>query len=128
LNPAVDKQLPAGTVTFLFTDIEGSTELMRDLGDGYGEVLDDSRRLLREHLGRAGGREIDTQGDAFFFSFTRARDAVGGAVAAQRALTGHKWHDEAPVRGPRAAPTMRTRSRAGHGGRCPCAPQRAAVW
>jgi class 3 adenylate cyclase len=98
LNPAVVQQLPAGTVTFLFTDIEGSTELMRGLGDGYGAVLDDHRRLLREHLRDAGGREIDTQGDAFFFSFTRARDAVGGAVAAQRALAGHEWPDGAVVR------------------------------
>jgi class 3 adenylate cyclase len=91
-------QLPSGTVTFLFTDIEGSTELMRRLGDGYGEVLDDHRRLLREHLGNAGGREIDTQGDAFFFSFTRARDAVAGAVSAQRALDTHAWRDGAEVK------------------------------
>jgi class 3 adenylate cyclase len=91
-------QLPAGTVTFLFTDIEGSTQLMRELGDGYGDVLDDHRRLLREHFGNAGGREIDMQGDAFFFSFTRARDAVAGAVAAQRALGAHEWRDGARVR------------------------------
>jgi class 3 adenylate cyclase len=89
---------PSGTVTFLFTDIEGSTQLMRELGDGYGEVLDNHRRLLREHLGGAGGREIDTQGDAFFFSFTRARDAVAGAVAAQRALDAHEWRDGAQVK------------------------------
>jgi class 3 adenylate cyclase len=94
----VESQLPAGTVTFLFTDIEGSTQLMRELGDGYGDVLDDHRRLLREHLGNAGGREIDTQGDAFFFSFTRAREAVAGAVAAQRALAEHDWRDGAAVR------------------------------
>jgi class 3 adenylate cyclase len=94
----MESQLPAGTVTFLFTDIEGSTELMRRLGDGYGQVLDDHRRLLREHLGSAGGREIDTQGDAFFFSFTRARDAVAGAVAAQRALQEHEWRDGAQVK------------------------------
>jgi class 3 adenylate cyclase len=94
----VETQLPAGTVTFLFTDIEGSTDLMRRLGDGYGEVLDDHRRLLREYLGKAGGREIDTQGDAFFFSFTRARDAVAGAVAAQRALQEHEWRDGSEVK------------------------------
>jgi class 3 adenylate cyclase len=98
LNRHVESQLPSGTVTFLFTDIESSTELMRRLGDGYGEVLDDHRRLLREHLGNAGGREIDTQGDAFFFSFTRARDAVAGAVAAQRALEEHEWPDGSEVR------------------------------
>jgi len=94
----VESQLPAGTVTFLFTDIEGSTQLIRELGDAYGEVLHDHRRLLREHLGKAGGREIDTQGDAFFFSFTRAREAVAGAVAAQRALAEHEWRDGADVR------------------------------
>ena len=91
-------ELPAGTVTFLFTDIEGSTQLMRELGDGYADVLAEHRRLLREHLGAAGGREIDTQGDAFFFSFVRARDAVAGAVAAQRALIAHEWRDGAEVR------------------------------
>lgn len=98
LNRIVESQLPAGTVTFLFTDIEGSTELVRKLGDAYGEVLAAYRRLLREHLGGAGGREIDTQGDAFFFAFARAREAVGGAVAAQRALAGHQWRDGADVR------------------------------
>src|SRR5918994_7428491 len=82
---------PAGTVTFLFTDIEGSTQLVRRLGDSYGDVLDEHRRILRAELGGAGGREIDTQGDAFFFSFARARDAVRGAVAAQRALGRHEW-------------------------------------
>jgi class 3 adenylate cyclase len=92
------RELPAGTVTFLFTDIEGSTQLMRQLGDGYADVLADHRRLLREQLGEAGGREIDTQGDAFFFSFTRAREAVAGAVAAQRALAEHEWRDGADVR------------------------------
>jgi class 3 adenylate cyclase len=98
LNRTVENQLPAGTVTFLFTDIERSTELVRSLGEAYGDVLADHRRLLREHLGRAGGREIDTQGDAFFFCFERAREAVGGAVAAQRALGEHQWRDGADVR------------------------------
>jgi class 3 adenylate cyclase len=83
--------LPSGTVTFLFTDIEGSTELMRRLGERYADVLGEQRRILRETLGGAGGSEIDTQGDAFFFSFTRARDAVAGAVSAQRALGAHGW-------------------------------------
>ena len=83
--------LPSGTVTFLFTDIEGSTALLRQLGDRYADVLGRERSILRETLTDAGGREIDTQGDAFFFSFTRARDAVAGAVAAQRALAEHAW-------------------------------------
>jgi class 3 adenylate cyclase len=90
--------LPSGTVTFLFTDIEGSTELMRRLGDGYGAVLGEERRLLRETFTGAGGTEIDAQGDAFFFSFTRARNAVAGAVAAQRALAAHEWPDGAAVK------------------------------
>src|SRR5919106_1659362 len=93
----VESGLPAGTVTFLFTDIEGSTELVRELGDAYGEVLDEHRQILRDQLAGAGGREIDTQGDAFFFSFTRAREAVNGAVAAQRALARHEWRDGAAV-------------------------------
>jgi class 3 adenylate cyclase len=90
--------LPSGTVTFLFTDIEGSTELQRRLGDRYGDVLRDQRHILRQILGDAGGREVDTQGDAFFFSFTRARDAVAGAVAAQRELGGHSWVDGVAVK------------------------------
>jgi class 3 adenylate cyclase len=83
--------LPTGTVTFLFTDIEGSTRLLQELGDRYGEVVRDHHRIMREHLGASGGSEIDTQGDAFFYSFPRARDAVAGAVAAQRALAEHDW-------------------------------------
>ena len=90
--------LPSGTVTFLFTDIEGSTALLRELGDAYAGVLKDERRILRETLGAAGGQEIDTQGDAFFFSFTRARDAVGGAVAAQTALAEHEWPESVQVK------------------------------
>jgi class 3 adenylate cyclase len=90
--------LPGGTVTFLFTDIEGSTRLLQELGDGYRDVVRDHRRLLREHLGEQGGAEVDTQGDAFFYSFPRARDAVAGAVATQRALSAHDWPRGADVR------------------------------
>jgi class 3 adenylate cyclase len=90
--------LPAGTVTFVFTDIEGSTRLLQQLGDRYADVAREHRRLLRDELGAAGGHEIDTQGDAFFFSFPRARDAVAGAVASQRALAAHEWPHEAEVR------------------------------
>ena len=90
--------LPGGTVTFLFTDIEGSTRLLQQLGDGYGDVVRDHRLLLREHLGAKGGTEVDTQGDAFFYSFSRAREAVAGAVAAQLALGAHDWPDGAEVR------------------------------
>ncbi len=90
--------LPGGTVTFLFTDIEGSTRLLQELGDAYGEVVRDHRQLLRESLGDKGGTEVDTQGDAFFYSFPRARDAVAGAVAAQRALAAHEWPGGSEVR------------------------------
>ena len=87
-------QLPGGTVTFVFTDIEGSTRLLQELGDeAYGRVSGDHRRLVRETFGARGGTEIDTQGDAFFFSFPRARDAVAAAVDAQRALHDHEWPD-----------------------------------
>ena len=90
--------LPGGTVTFLFTDIEGSTRLLQELGDDYGQVVADHRRLLRDVFGAAGGSEVDTQGDAFFYSFARARDAVRGAVDGQRALAAHEWPGGAEVR------------------------------
>ena len=84
--------LPGGTVTFVFTDIEGSTRLLQELGDvDYAQVARDHRRVVRDAFGGRGGTEIDTQGDAFFFSFPRARDAVGAAVDAQRALRDHEW-------------------------------------
>ena len=85
-------QLPGGTVTFVFTDIEGSTKLLQELGDAeYARASGDHRRIVRETFGERGGTEIDTQGDAFFFSFPRARDAVAAAVEAQRALRAHEW-------------------------------------
>ncbi len=77
--------LPAGTVTFLFTDIAGSTRLLQQLGDCYADALTQYRRLLRTAVQERGGPEVDTQGDAFFFVFPRAGDAVA-AVAAQTAL------------------------------------------
>jgi predicted ATPase/class 3 adenylate cyclase len=79
-------ELPRGTVTFLFTDIEGSTRLLHELGDGYAGVLAQHRRALREAFRRHGGVEVDTQGDAFFVAFGRAADAVAAAADAQRAL------------------------------------------
>src|SRR5438094_6381322 len=60
------RELPRGKVTFLFSDVEGSTRLLRELGDGYAEVLADHRRALREAFAARGGVEVDTQGDAFF--------------------------------------------------------------
>ncbi len=75
----------------LFTDIEGSTRLLKLLGGRYGDVLADHRSLLRTAFAEYGGREMDTQGDAFFVAFARARDAVAAAVAGQRALAAHGW-------------------------------------
>lgn len=89
---------PTGTVTFLFTDIEGSTRLLEALRDRYGDVLSTHARLLREAFAQFGGHEIDTQGDAFFVAFGRARDAVAAAVGAQRALAGEAWADGITVR------------------------------
>jgi peptide/nickel transport system substrate-binding protein len=91
-------EFPSGTVTLLFTDIEGSTRLLKQLRDRYGDVLADHRRLLREAVAAHDGREIDTQGDAFFVAFRRARDAVAAAVEAQQAIGGHAWPDGAQVR------------------------------
>ena len=91
--------LHSGTVTFAFTDIEGSTKLLQELGDeAFGALSRDHRRIVRETFGAAGGSEIDTQGDAFFFSFPRARDAVAAAVDAQRALLDHVWPEGKEVR------------------------------
>jgi class 3 adenylate cyclase len=80
------RQLPSGTVTFLFTDIEGSTRLIHELGDSYAEALADHRRTLREAFRRHGGVEVDTQGDAFFIAFARATEALAAAGEAQSAL------------------------------------------
>ncbi len=90
--------LPSGTVTFLFSDIEGSTNLLKVLGDAYGDVLSDHRRLMRTSFSERGGVEIDTQGDAFFFAFPRARDAVAAAVEGQRLHVSHEWPHGHPVR------------------------------
>jgi class 3 adenylate cyclase/DNA-binding NarL/FixJ family response regulator len=92
------KGLPGGTVTFLFTDIAGSTRLVARLGDRYADVLADHRELLRDAVADAAGQEIDTQGDAFFVVFARAKDAVTAALAAQRAHACHSWPGDARVR------------------------------
>jgi WD40 repeat protein/class 3 adenylate cyclase/energy-coupling factor transporter ATP-binding protein EcfA2 len=91
-------ELPAGTVTFLFTDIEGSTRLLHELGERYADVLAEHRQLLREVFAECSGREVDTQGDSFFAAFGDAGDAFRAAVAAQRALAAHSWPGEATVR------------------------------
>jgi YVTN family beta-propeller protein len=91
-------ELPSGTVTFLFTDIEGSTRLLKQLRDGYEELLAEHRRILRNAFDTHGGREIDTQGDSFFVAFPRAKNAVAAAVAGQRDLAEHAWPEGAEVR------------------------------
>jgi predicted ATPase/class 3 adenylate cyclase/DNA-binding CsgD family transcriptional regulator len=91
-------QLPTGTVTLLFTDIEGSTLLLQQVGERYASVLETCRHLLRAAFYTYHGHEIDTQGDAFFVAFARATDAVSAAVAAQRTLATHPWPDGVSVR------------------------------
>ncbi len=90
--------LPSGTVTFVFSDIEGSTGLLKRLGDGYGGLIAEHRRIVRDSLGAHDGVEIDTQGDSFFYAFARARDAVAGAVAVQRAHAEREWPGGEQVR------------------------------
>jgi DNA-binding SARP family transcriptional activator/class 3 adenylate cyclase len=82
----------------LFTDIEGSTSLLKKLGNRYEGILSEHETVLREAFLASAGRVVDTQGDAFFVAFRRARDAVEAAVAAQRALAGHAWPEGGEVR------------------------------
>ena len=86
------RSLPSGNVTLLFTDIEGSTRLLRELGERYAPVLAAHRRILRDAASRHGGVEVDTQGDAFFVAFSSAPGAVAAALEAQRSL------GEGPIR------------------------------
>jgi YVTN family beta-propeller protein len=90
--------LPSGTVTFLFTDIEGSTVLLKELGAGYRDVLTAHQRLLREAFAAHGGHEIDTAGDSFFVAFRRAKDGVAAAAEAQRTLAAHDWPEGVRLR------------------------------
>jgi predicted ATPase/class 3 adenylate cyclase/DNA-binding CsgD family transcriptional regulator len=90
--------LPLGTVTLLFTDIEGSTRLLEQLGEHYPDVLAECRHLLRTAFHVCGGQEVDTQGDAFFVAFARATDAISAVVAAQRALVAHAWPNGVAIR------------------------------
>jgi class 3 adenylate cyclase len=87
--------LPRGTVTFFFSDIERSTELVREFGADFGRLRSEHRRVLREAFARHGGHEIDTAGDGFFVAFERAGEAVAAAVEAQRAL---QQEENAPLR------------------------------
>ena len=90
--------LPQGTVTFVFTDIEGSTELLKRLGDEYRDILRAHRKMVRGAFAAFDGIEMDTQGDAFFYVFPRARDAVAATVEAQRVHAASTWPGGESVR------------------------------
>src|SRR5690242_5356794 len=91
-------ELPTGTVTLLFTDIEGSTRLLQRAGDQYADLLEQHRLLLGEAFRRHGGTVVDSEGDAFFVAFGSAKDAIAGAAEAQRALAAHEWRDGNEIR------------------------------
>jgi predicted ATPase/class 3 adenylate cyclase len=101
-------QLPSGLVTFMFTDIEGSTRLAQMLGAGYRPVLSEHRRLVRSTLAATDGTELLTEGDSFFVAFAHAAAALDACLAAQRALASHEW----PT--PEAAPRVRMGLHTGH--------------
>ena len=90
--------LPTGTVTMLFSDIEGSTRLLQQLGESYSRVLSECQRLLRTSFQRWHGHDVDTQGDSFFVAFARATDALEASVDAQLALAAHLWPEGVAVR------------------------------
>ena len=89
---------PTGTVTFLFTDVEGSTGLLLKLGEHYTRVIADHRRLVRSAVAERGGYEVDCRGDEFFLAFGSAHDAVATAIAIQQAHDAHSWLADADVR------------------------------
>jgi class 3 adenylate cyclase len=91
-------ELPTGTVTFLFTDIEGSTRLLQELGDRYAVVRDDHAAIVRRATAEGGGVQVSTGGDSFFLAFRTPVGAVRAAVAAQRGLATHDWSPAPPVR------------------------------
>ena len=91
-------RLPSGTVTFLFSDVEGSTRLVTRLRGRYAEVLGEHQRLLRAAFDEHHGREVDTAGDGFFVAFARASDAIAAAVDAQRSLASRRWPEGVQVR------------------------------
>jgi DNA-binding NarL/FixJ family response regulator/class 3 adenylate cyclase len=91
-------ELPSGTVTFLFADLEGSTQLVQQLGGDYSRMLNDTRRLIRAATKAHGGHEIDCRGDELFVVFQDADDAVATAVDVQRSFAGHGWPQDARVR------------------------------
>ncbi|MDQ2965853.1 MAG: adenylate/guanylate cyclase domain-containing protein, partial [Chloroflexota bacterium] len=97
-RPSLDNSQPTGTVTLVFTDIEGSTSLLQELGDRYPQVLADHHRLIREAFARHGALERGSAGDGLYFVFSGARAAVLAAVEGQLAIAGHAWPDGVAVR------------------------------
>jgi DNA-binding NarL/FixJ family response regulator/class 3 adenylate cyclase len=92
------RSLPSGVVTFLCADIEGSTRLVQRLGDGWGPVLAETRRLLRDAVAAAGGLEIDATGDELFSAFEQPGPAIEAARTGQAAVHGHPWPGGIDVR------------------------------
>jgi len=99
-RPGADtrRPLPSGTITFLFTDIEGSTRLVHELAERWPPLLDRHRAIIRAALAAHDGVEVQTEGDGFFAAFTRAPAAIAAAVAAQRDLAAEPWPPDAPIR------------------------------
>lgn len=93
-----ERKLPQGVVTLLMSDVEGSTDLLRELGDAYASVLSEIRRVLRAAVKQAGGREVDARADEFFAAFEQATAAVDAAVVVQRRLAERSWPGDADVR------------------------------
>lgn len=90
--------LPTGTLTLLFSDVEGSTSLLHGLGSLWGEALSAQRRILRETFEAHDGHEMGTEGDSFFVVFTSAHEALAAAIEAQRGLRRHPWPGDVPLR------------------------------
>jgi DNA-binding NarL/FixJ family response regulator/class 3 adenylate cyclase len=91
-------ELPNGTVTLVFTDVESSTQLVRELGDAYAQLMADHRRLLSAAVGNAGGHVVDHRGDEFFIVFEEAAHAARAVAAAQHAFLGHDWPGDVDLR------------------------------
>ena len=96
--PSTGERLPSGTVTFLFTDIEGSTRLLQRLGEKCADLLAEQQQLVREACEMHEGSVVGTQGDSFFVAFSSAVDAIKAVMGAQRALAAHAWPEGVSVR------------------------------
>src|SRR6266550_4161685 len=92
------QELPTGVITFLFSDIEGSTRLVQEHSDRFGDVLEQHQALMRDALTRHGGIEVSTEGDSFFAAFTSPLDAAAAAAEAQRSHAAHTFPGQAVVR------------------------------